>query len=277
MKAGYLGPAGTFTEQAAIKYYNGQSCLLEPMPTIRSVIEAVSNGRFDEGIVPFENSIEGTVTMTIDALIFDFNLFITGELALPIEQNLLVKESYSGGAINKIISHPQGLAQCDKFIRRLYPDAELVSASSTSEAAKMVSELPEADVASISPIGSAALYGLRPLHKSIQDDSSNATRFVCVTARRPEPAAHLDKTSIVFETEHTPGSLYKILDILSIWDLNMTKIESRPMKHTLGTYCFFVDLKSNNAKDLTDALRMVERKSKYYKYLGSYMEYTGGR
>ncbi len=270
MKVGYLGPNGTFSEQAVLNYSKIYSDVeLIQFPTIRGVLDAVENGIVDEGVVPFENSIEGVVTTTIDGLIFDDKkLYIKSEVVIGISQNLLVRSDYNGEKIERIISHPQGIAQCDKFLRENFKDTLCEAVSSTGEGARIVSESKEF-LASISPKRSAEIYGLKILKENIQDDSSNQTRFVVVTNESPKSLLG-DKTSIVFTTDHKPGELYKILDIFAIWDINMTKIESRPMKHKLGTYCFFIDVEAENKDDLRDALKMVERKTSFFRLLGSY-------
>ena len=273
MKIGYLGPEGTFSEQAATEYSSVfENSYMIKFPTIYKVIQAVANDEVDYAVVPFENSIEGTVTTTLDSLIFDFDLYIKTEIVINIEQNLLIKKGCNVKNINKIISHQQGISQCEKFIRKYYPNAIIETVSSTSEAARVVS-ISDGDVASISPSRSADVYNLDIAYNSIQDDNKNATRFLVIT-KEDTRFKSIDKTSIVFSTENKPGELYKILDIISIWDLNMTKIESRPKKHELGTYCFFADLESNNLNDLQDALKMVERKTIFYKNLGSYSTFN---
>lgn len=273
MKIGYLGPEGTFSEQAATEYSSVfDNSYMIKFPTIYKVIQAVANDEVDYAVVPFENSIEGTVTTTLDALIFEFDLYIKTEIIINIEQNLLIKKGCNVKNINKIISHQQGISQCEKFIRKYYPNAIIETVSSTSEAARVVS-ISDGDIASISPSRSADVYNLDIAYNSIQDDNKNATRFLVLT-KEDTRFKNIDKTSIVFSTKNKPGELYKILDIISIWDLNMTKIESRPQKHELGTYCFFADLESNNLKDLQDALKMVERKTIFYKNLGSYSTFN---
>lgn len=271
MKLGFLGPIGTFSEYSAIMYGKRfLDCEFVPFSTIHDVILAVSNGVVDEGIVPFENSIEGTVNVSADALIFEVDLFIKAEIIIPVSQNLMVRAAYNGEKITKILSHPQGIAQCTKYLREYYADSELKTVSSTAEAARLVSAAGQQEHwAAIAPMRAAEVYGLKILGE-IQDDKQNQTRFIVLTKQIQEEKGNNEKTSIVFSTENKPGELYKILDIISIWDLNMTKIESRPMKNKLGTYVFFVDLESANRKDLEDALKMVERKSSFYKYLGSY-------
>ena len=230
---------------------------------------AVETKEVHECVVPFENSIEGTVTNTIDSLIFDVNLYIKAELILPIEHNLLVRKDYDNGKIEKIISHSQALSQCRKFCANNYSNVPIEAVSSTSRAAEMVSKSTE-NIAGIGTSRAAEIYNLKILQKSIQDEASNETRFFVVSGEKSDKINSGDKTSIVFSTENKPGELYRILDIISIWGLNMTKIESRPMKHKLGTYVFFVELESDNVSDLIDGLKMIERKTSFFKYLGSY-------
>lgn len=270
MKVGYLGPKGTFSEQAVLNYIkNIEHTELIQYSTIYGALEAVDCGEAEECVVPLENSIEGTVNCTIDALIFKQSLFIKGEIIIPVEEDFLVRKEYAGEKITKILSHPQGLAQCAGFIRKYYPKSQIVSVNSTAEGAKIVSESTEV-IASLSPRRAAEVYGLKSLYQSIQDDKSNQTRFVVVTRQKPLCNTLENKTSIVFTTQHKPGNLYRILDLLAIWDLNMTKIESRPMKNQLGAYVFFVDLEADNVEDLKEALKMIKRKTDFFKYLGSY-------
>lgn len=269
MKIGYLGPKGTFSETAALIYNESvEKAEMVEFNTICDVLEAVNNGSIDEGVVPFENSIEGTVTCTLDALIFEVELYIKAEIIIPVFQRLMIKSENKNSDITKILSHPQGLAQCGKALRRLYPNSITEAVNSTAEAAKIVSESSE-HWAAISPARAAEVYGLEIIDENIQDDDHNATRFVVVT-KQNENKSYNEKTSFAFSTENKPGELYRILDIISIWDLNMTKIESRPMKNKLGTYVFFVDVETKSNSDLIDGLKMVERKTSYFKFLGSY-------
>ncbi len=270
MKIGYLGPEGTFSQQAVVLYQKKiQKGELIQYSNIYGALEAVIKGEIDECVVPFENSIEGTVTSTIDLLIFTPELYIKGEMIVPVWEDFLVRQDYAGEPITKILSHPQALSQCTGFLRKYFPNVSLYPTNSTAEAAKIVSESTE-NIASLSPKQSAKVYGLKALYEGVQDDDHNKTRFIVVSKDKPEQKAKGYKTSIVFSTENKPGDLYRILDIISIWDLNMTKIESRPMKHQLGTYVFFVDLETEIQEDLEAALKMVARKTTYFKFLGSY-------
>lgn len=271
MKLGYLGPKGTFSEQAALLYAGKcvEDCEFEMFFNITDVIAAVNEGAVDRGIVPLENSIEGTVTSTVDTLIFDTELFIQRDLILKINQNLMARPGMRLEDIKKIVSHPQGLAQCRKYIRSIGVK-ETSDVSSTAEAAHIVSESSEA-VAAIAPGRAAEVYGLEILGENIQDDGTNATRFVVISREETELRAGI-KTSIAFtlDDDNSPGRLYKVLDILNIYEINMIKIESRPAKHKLGTYVFYIDLVAENDEDLKDAVKMIKRKVAFFKFLGSY-------
>lgn len=270
MKIGYLGPEGTFSQTAAKKYaVNMKNVEFVPYGSIPSVLKAVEKGEIDETVVPFENSIEGTVNYTIDSLVFDVDLEIKKEVVIPISHNLATKKDFVSQKPLKILSHPQSLAQCRKFLENNYKGVYTVQVSSNSEAAKIVSSSEEPFYC-ITTESAAEIYNLEILKSGIQDEKHNETRFLAVGRKSAEHGGFTGKTSIVFSTENRPGELYKILDIISIWDLNMTKIESRPMKNQLGTYVFFVDLECKNPDDTKDALKMIERKTTFFKHLGTY-------
>lgn len=268
MKIGYLGPAGTFSEQAALKIKGNNEII--PYHTIKEVIDAVNNGELDEGIVPIENSTEGTINITVDSLIFDSDLFIKKQVELSVEQNFLIKKETDPTKITKILSHPQGIAQCRSFIAKHFPQAETVETTSTSEAARIVSESNE-NIAAIGLKNSAEIYNLELYKESIQDNKNNFTTFVVVSKNSMTASVQNKKTSVAFSTVNEPGQLYRILDIFSIWDLNLIKIISRPMRNKPKEYVFFVDIEGNNSdEDLADSLNMVTRKSSFFKFLGSY-------
>lgn len=271
MKLGYLGPRGTFSEQAALIYSDRVNKKIEfkMFFSIIEVIDAVNSGVIDEGIVPFENSIEGTVTSTVDTLIFDAELFINSELILKVEQNLMAKHGTDKKDIKRIISHPQALAQCRKYIKEL-GISETIPVSSTAEAAHIVSD-GDGSTAAIAPKIAAEVYDLEIIGCNISDDDTNATRFVSISKKENKPEA-CKKTSIAFtlDNDNSPGRLYRVLDILNIYEINMIKIESRPAKHRLGTYVFYIDLIAADDEDLRDAMKMLKRKVAFFKYLGSY-------
>lgn len=271
MSYGYLGPAGTFTEQAAIIMSKGE--VIVPYHSIWDVLDAVNKGETEYGIVPIENSTEGTVNTTVDSLIFDTDLYIQSQIILPIKQNLMVKKGTDIGNLRRILSHPQALAQCRYYLQNNFAEVDTITTSSTAEAARMVANSQE-NLAAISPENAAELYGLEIVEKSIQDNDVNFTQFILVSRNDTSEPKSGYKTSISFSTRNEPGSLYKLLDIFSIWDVNMSRIVSRPMRDRPMEYVFFIDLDDNeNPKDLSDALTMIQRKTSFFKNLGSYPVY----
>jgi len=275
MNIGYLGPEGTFSQIAADKYVESLKSganKTTAFSRISDVLEAVNNGEIDEGVVPFENSIEGTVNYTLDTLISDVDIYIKKEIIIPISHNLMTRPECVGKKPEKIFSHPQSLAQCRKYLLKNYPDVETVQVLSNSEAARIVKESGK-NYYAISTLLASQIYALDITEKDIQDAETNVTRFFVVT--RDKSALDLDgKTSLVFSTEHKPGSLYRVLDILAIWDINLTKIESRPMKDCFGKYVFYIDFECNDKNDRQEAMRMLKRKTDFFKFLGTYNEIT---
>ena len=269
-KVGYLGPKGTFSQQA-VELYLKQKPLYtsQPFATIQDVFNAAMKGEISDAVVPIENSIEGAVSATLDMLAFDTELLIKAELIIPIRQNLLAKRGSSLGDIMRVISHPQPIGQCRKFLAEMLPTAEITYTYSTASAAEEVSQGSQG-IAAIGSYAAAEEYDLEIISEGIQDTDNNMTRFV-VMGKNDSERTGADKTSIVFSTEDKPGSLYRILDIFNLWDINMTRIESRPSKDKLGKYVFFIDLAGHNTdEDLSSALMMVKRKTSFYKFLGSY-------
>lgn len=267
---GYLGPEGTFSQNALCQYMKGMGEYIQcPYPTLQDMMLAVEKGMIDEAVVPIENSLEGPVNITMDMLAFETSLKIKAELTAFITQSLLVKKGTLLQDIRCILSHPQPIGQCSKFIASALPEAEVVYVNSTAEGAKRVASEGQ----SWAVIGSSTLaevYGLDILQQGIEDNKSNRTRFVVVAGEDVPPTGN-DKTSIVFSVEDKPGNLYRILDIFNLWDINMTRIESRPAKSGLGKYVFFIDIHGHsNDNDVSEALTMVRRKTSFYKFLGSY-------
>lgn len=274
MKIAYLGPEGTFSQQAVIiyssEYIKESNPIFVPYQTIDEVIASVNTGKIPIGIVPFENSTEGTVNATLDTLIFDAEVSIIAQLSLKITQNLFIKPADDGLKITKILSHPQGLAQCRKFLQANFAGVLLSPQSSTAEAARIVADSDE-PIAAVSNYLAGEIYGLKAVYTDIQDQSENSTTFVVIskTSKETVPDSDNYKTALVFSTLNKPGELYRILDIFSIWDINMTKILSRPMRNRPGEYVFYVDLEGRE-RDISDGLKMVKRKTGFCKILGSY-------
>ena len=275
LKIGFLGPKGTFSHEAMREYVKKSDCEYNAcdFTSISDILIAVQNEEIDEAIVPIENSLEGAVNVTLDMLAFDVDLKIKAEEVIAVKQNLLVKKGTKLENIKYILSHPQPIGQCIKYINGNFPGAKTKFVYSTAGAAQEVAE-GNGDMAAIGTIAAAEVYGLDVMAKGIQDGNENFTRFVII-GKKDSPKTGEDKTSIVFSTENQPGSLYRVLDIFSLWDINMARIESRPAKNKLGKYIFFVDIIGHkDDADVADALTMVKRKTSFFKFLGSYPVFT---
>ena len=264
----YFGPAGTFTEEAALAY--DALAQLLPFATIAAVASAVETGMADEGIVPIENSLEGSVPATLDLLIHESSLFIRQEVILPIDQYLMARAGTQVGDVKAIFSHPQALGQCRRFLERCFPKAQVVAALSTAAAVEemLASDLP---AAAIAPRRAAELYGAAVLGSRIQDQASNETRFV-VLANEDHESTGQDKTSIcLYIPADRPGALVEILLEFSQRTINLAKIESRPSRESLGRYFFLVDLEGHRTDPpVAAALAAVRAKASMFKLFGSY-------
>ena len=270
-KIAYLGPPGTFTEEALIKYIN-QSEDFESiaLPTITEVIKSVDRGDVEEGLVPIENSIEGSVNVTQDVLTFESESKIVREITISIRHSLIAKKSIKLKDIKKVLSHPHATAQCRGFLSVKMPGVQIVAANSTAEAVKNLLELDD-DVAAIGTSVAADIYGLNVLYDDIEDMKENKTRFVFIGNYVPKKSGN-DKTSIVcFLKKDQPGSLYNILKEFAQKQINLTKIESRPAKKDLGEYVFMIDMQGHIHDDnIFSALEALRRKVYMIKILGSY-------
>ena len=268
----YLGPAGTFTEEAAIGYSPQAQRL--PFPSISGVAHAVQAGMADEGVVPIENSLEGAVNDTLDLLIHGTPLRIRGELVLPIEHCLMALPGVQADALQTITSHPQALGQCRDFLERRFPKVQTMATLSTAAAVESLKESP-VPAGAIAPPRAAELYGVEILARAIQDRPNNETRFV-VLAHTDHPPTGGDKTSLGFFLEDAPGLLYNVLGEFARRRINLSKIESRPTKEALGRYIFLVDLEGHREEELVkEALEAVEARVSTLKVFGSYPRWAG--
>ena len=267
----FLGPPGTFSEEAALRY--DPEAQLLPFVSISAVAAAVDSGMADEGVVPIENSLEGSVTETLDTLIHDSLLSVRNEIVLPIENVLLVRPGATAAGIKAVFSHPQALAQCRGFIERCFPKAALEAALSTAAAVEEM--MGREDAAAIGNRRAAELYGAEVLAEGIQDRATNLTRFV-VLAGEDHPPTGDDKTSLAFAfaVEDRPGLLASALEEFSRRGINLSKIESRPSKERLGVYIFLADLDGHRAEQpLAASLERVREKCSFFRVLGSYPRY----
>lgn len=281
-KIGYLGPAGTFCEQAALKYVGKQkNTNLIPFDTIHDAIIAADRGAVDEAVVPIENSIEGAVGIVTDMLAKDTHLKIKAEIVIPVYHYLLAAKTVKIKDVTDVISHPQTLEQCKEFIRKKLKKAKLHLAYSNADAASQVAGVlsahhlikasnKESTFAAIGPLIAAEIYGLSVLANKI-NASGNSTRFI-VLSKKQAPATGRDKTSIVFSIlRDMPGGLHHILGEFATRAINLTKIESRPSKKHLGDYFFFVDMEGHLDEPLIkEAINDIRHKTSFLKILGSY-------
>src|SRR4051794_18057921 len=273
MRIAYLGPAGTFTEDAL-----GEAAGTEFEPlrtaTIHDAIIAVERGEADRALVPFENSIEGSVRGTLDTLAFDADsVAIVGEHDYAVRAHLIGREPLELGAIEAVLSHQQPLAQCARFLREQLAGVELRSVSSTAAAVRMVAESVR-PWAAIGSRAAADLYGCQILREGIQDESDNVTRFVWIAPAGTEPSGEGPwRTSLVFSelgADH-PGALVDALGEFSSRSINLTRIESRPLRRGLGRYMFFCDLEGAETDEpVAAAIAELRAKAESVRILGSY-------
>lgn len=269
-RVAFLGPPGTFTEEALLSQPDLAGEELVPIRSVPEVITGVERGEADLGVVPIENSIEGSVNVTLDTLGFESELLIQREVVLGIDLNLCARPGAELGDVKAIISHPHATAQCREWLAAKLPGVEIVASNSTAEAAQSVARSRSSGRAAISTALAARLYGLEVLAADVEDHPENETRFVVLGRGVPPQTGH-DKTSVVvFQSQDRPGSLLGILQEFAARAVNLTKLESRPTKRGLGQYCFFIDCEGHIGDELVaDVLRNLAAKHTV-KFLGSY-------
>jgi prephenate dehydratase len=273
MRVAFLGPAGTFTEEALRASAPGPVDEI-PYPSIYETVMAVHDGETEMAVVPIENSLEGSVTTTLDALATEaHDVQIAKEFVLPVRHNLIANHEMPIEHIQRVISHPQATPQCTRFLRERMGHAERAIAGSTAEAVRLVAEANE-PWAAIGSALAAELYGAVVLVEGIEDESGNETRFVWLAREGHEPLGAPTKTSIVFWgfNDVSSGALVDVLTELSSRGINLTKIESRPRRvGGLGHYMFFADLEgAGSDPHVEDALNALGRRVRGMKVLGSY-------
>jgi chorismate mutase/prephenate dehydratase len=267
LKVGFLGPEGTFTQAAVLKHF-GHSVRALPLATIDEVFHEVEAGAADFGIVPIENSTEGTVNYTLDRFLTS-PLHICGEVELRIHQHLMGRMD-GLEPIERVCSHQQSLAQCRGWLDEHLPEAERVQASSNAEAARRARD--EKGTAAIAGEAAAEVYGLNLLATEIEDHPDNTTRFLIV-GRKLLNASGRDKTTLLVSTGHTdsPGALYRLLEPFAKNKISLTRIESRPSRRRKWDYVFFLDVEGHATdKHLARALAQLKRRASLFRVLGSY-------
>ncbi|HEX3617706.1 MAG TPA: prephenate dehydratase [Solirubrobacteraceae bacterium] len=282
MRVGYLGPEGTFSQAAVLSAPGAGEFELVARETIHDTVLAVRDGSVDRAVVPIENSLEGSVNITLDALVFDAErVRVVGETVLGVEQCLIAQEDIPFEEIEVVISHPQATAQCRDYIRTKLPEARVMSASSTAEAVRLVTERIRHRWAAVGTRLAAELYDCVVLEPGIEDVSGNQTRFVWLAqdgadSGVPGLAVADDapwKTAIVFWGEGTesPGWLVSCLSELAFRGVNLTRIESRPLREGLGRYMFFADLDGRESDaQVQDALSGLRGRVNVLRTLGSF-------
>jgi prephenate dehydratase len=274
MRIAFLGPAGTFSEDALRAAVGGAEIDAQPAPTVYEAIRAVAEGEAERALVPFENSIEGAVRSTLDTLAFDApSVAIAGEHDHPITNSLIAREAVPLERVEVVLSHPQASAQCARFIREQLPLAEVRAAASTAEAVREVSVSPE-PWAALGAASAARIYGCVILREGVEDAPDNVTRFVWIAPAGTRPGGEGPwRTTLVFSelgADH-PGALVEALTEFSRREVNLTRIESRPRRRGLGRYMFFIDL--DGAEDepaVAEAIEALRRKAESVRILGSY-------
>jgi prephenate dehydratase len=264
----FLGPAGTFSEEALLSLGIED---LDPYPcvSIEEVFEAVERGQAEAGVVPIENSVEGSVPATLDSLAFETSLEIQGELVIDIHHALILAPGADLAAVKTVVSHPQATGQCRRWLARNLPGRAIVAANSTAEAVQKA--VADPGVAAVGTKLAAELYGGEIVEPAIEDYAGNQTRFV-VIGRGLRSRTGNDKTSLaLFLKADKPGALLMILSEFAYGEINLTKIQSRPTKRALGDYMFFVDLEGHvEDQHVRTALDCLRLKLREVKVLGSY-------
>jgi len=273
MSVAFLGPRGTNSEEAAL-VYGGDAAEFVAVPSIPALVSAVETGLADVAVLPIENSIEGPVSTTLDLLIHETGLMIRAEVVVPIRHVMVTVPGATLEGITTVVSHPQGLAQCRRFLERFLPKAEQVAWLSTAGAVKEVVDGGDPTRAAIGPLRAHELYGGQILARDIQDIRGNLTRFVVLANEDAAPTGN-DKTSIGFTVkENVPGILFSTFQPFAARNIQLTKIESRPIKGILGLYVFLLDFEGHRLDpEVAEVLDELGGMVKELKVFGSFPQY----
>jgi chorismate mutase/prephenate dehydratase len=262
----FQGEPGAYSEEAAYNYFS-PSVSVKPCETLAIVFKTVETGQAEFGIIPIENSLEGSVGQSYDQLL-ETSLHVRGEAELRVIHCLIAHPGVKLDSIKKVYSHPQALGQCQAFLRHL--GCELIPAYDTAGSVKMIREKGFTDSAAIAGARAAEIYGMQILAREIEDNTNNYTRFL-VIGKQPSPPSGRDKTSIVFSVKHRPGALFDFLKIMTNGNLNMTKIESRPTRQKPWNYNMFLDFEGHRDDEaVKTTLKALEDNALFLKVLGSY-------
>jgi len=267
----FQGETGAYSEEAAFKFF-GPKIKTISSKTFSDVFETVEKGKADYGIVPIENSLEGNVGQNYD-LLLKSKLKIFGEEIIRISHCLIVKKGSKLNSIKRVFSHLQALGQCRKFLERF--KLEAIPTYNTAGSVKIIKEMDCQDCAAIASERAAQVYGMEVLKRRIETNQKNFTRFFVIAKKDREPTGK-DKTSIIFSTKHVPGALYGSLGIFAVSDINLTKLESRPIIGRPWQYNFYLDFEGHRKdKIIQEALEILKHNSVFMKIIGSYPQAKG--
>jgi prephenate dehydratase len=275
MRVGYLGPDGTVSHEALMSAPGAERFELAPQPTLHEAVIAVHEGAVERALVPIENSLEGSVNPTLDAIAFETeDVVIVGELRWPVHLHLVAAGPLELGEIRAVVSHPQASGQCGRFLRESLPGVPVVAARSTADAVRQVSDAFESGAAAIGTRGAADRYGCTLLREDVEDDPGSETRFVWIARAGTEPGpGDVFKTALVFwgAGSSGPGWLVRCLSEFAERGVNLTRIESRPRRQRLGEYMFFLDL-DGRADDagVAAAIEALRSHAEMVRVLGSF-------
>jgi chorismate mutase/prephenate dehydratase len=268
IKVAFLGPQGTFSQEAVNKHF-GHAVVIEPLGSIGQVFSEVESGNVDYGVVPIENSTEGVISYTLDVFMKS-PLKITGEVTLRIHQNLIIDSAVSDWKqVKRVYSHQQSLAQCRGWLDANLPNAERIPVSSNTEAV-IQAKNDNQEGAAIAGVTAAEIYGLQIAQENIEDSKDNTTRFL-VIGKQDVPPSGVDKTTLMVSAKNRAGALYHLLAPLAEYDLDMTRIESRPSQNANWQYYFFMDINGHvQDEKVAKALGKLEKEAEFLRVLGSY-------
>jgi chorismate mutase/prephenate dehydratase len=266
LKIAFQGEIGAYSELAVYRHF-GSNVQVKPCKLFSDVFKSVDVGEVDYGVVPVENSIEGSVNQVYD-LLMEYDLKVCGEIILKIEHCLIANFNATLDSIKVVYSHPQALGQCISFLEK--SGFKLIPTYDTAGSVKLIKEQGVTDAAAIASERAAQIYGMKIIARNISDNPDNFTRFFVLSKSEVPPSGN-DKTSIIFSVKHLPGALYKALEEFASREINLTKIESRPTKRKPWEYNFYLDFEGHwNEPRCREALKGLESKAYFIKILGSY-------
>ena len=272
IKVGYQGNHGTFSEIAAMRFFAGKDFEACGYPNFKTILTDVENGVLDYAVLPVENTTTGIISRSVD-LFRNYGIHAVGEINVPIRQNLIVLPGAELSDIREIYSHPEAISQCAQFFAD-HPKIRAVAFQDTARSVEYIKECGDIHKAAIGSTRAADYYGLHSLLEGMQDSNTNMTRFLCVTEKN-EIAKDADKVSLYFSVRHEPGSLYQVLGVLAARNINMVKLESRPIPGQMFEYCFYLDFSGSLAdENIRSALAEIRRRCTECRVIGCYKAAT---